>query len=163
MLNIDKYQICIALLLIFTSCSTREPQYYYPEETSQNQEPELYQRARLDYQADRQDQRIEENREVEEEVGTDEQLNQYAMNWLYGQGMGKTLTNVGTVVIFPPYAFYVLGNAGLSVLGYEPLYITNILPETSRKPVLQVFNGVTSVPGRITAKVVGEEFQEPDE
>lgn len=146
----------LCLLTCFASCSINEPHYYAPDETIPQEIP--YSRAKLNKQP--QEEKIVL---VEPEPEVDEKLDQFARNWFYGQGIGKTMTNVGTVVIFPPYAFYVLGNAGLSLAGYEPLYITNVLPEDSRKPVLKVFNGVTSVPGRINAKVAGEEFQGTNE
>src|SRR5579862_6797042 len=47
-----------------------------------------------------------------------EQLKQQGGDWLYGKGLGSTILTVGTCVVFPPYAIYVLGNAGLSMAGY---------------------------------------------
>jgi len=86
-------------------------------------------------------------------------LRTYGRHWLYGQGVGRTIVNVGTVVLFPPYALYLLGNAGLALAGYEPLYVTSALPEPARDYTLAVYDGITSVPGRITARIAGEEFQ----
>lgn len=88
-----------------------------------------------------------------------ELLKQTGGNWFYGQGIGETAVNVGTSVVFPPYAIYYLGNMALSVAGYEPLYVTNALPEDSRDAVNGVYSGVTSAPGRLTAAVAGEEFR----
>ena len=79
--------------------------------------------------------------------------------WFYGAGVGRTLANVGTIVVFPPYAFYLLGNAALEMGGYKPLHITNALPEEPRKEVLGIYNRVVSAPGRLNALVAGEEFQ----
>ncbi len=70
------------------------------------------------------------------------------------------MANVGTVVVFPPYALYLLGNAGLALAGYEPLYVTDALPGEARDAALTVYDGITSVPGRIAAGVAGEEFSE---
>ena len=78
--------------------------------------------------------------------------------WFYGQGIGTTMLNVGTVVLFPPYALYLLGNAGVAFAGYEPLYVTDALPEPAKKEVLGLYNGVTGVPGRLNALVAGERF-----
>ena len=78
--------------------------------------------------------------------------------WFYGQGIGTTMLNVGTVVLFPPYAIYLLGNAGVAFAGYEPLYVTDALPEPAKKEVLGLYNGVTGVPGRLNALVAGEQF-----
>lgn len=89
-----------------------------------------------------------------------QQLDEYTDRWLYGGGMGRTLLNVGTVVFFPPYAIYLLGNAGLAVAGYEPLYITSAIPEGPRKYVLGAYDGLTSVPGRVSASISGREFIE---
>lgn len=80
-------------------------------------------------------------------------------NWFYGQGLGETALNVGTSVVFPPYAIYYLGNMALSATGYEPLYVTNALPEEDREAVNNVYSGVTSAPGRLTAAVSGQEFR----
>lgn len=63
------------------------------------------------------------------------------------------------MVVFPPYIAYLLGNAGLALAGYEPLYVTNLLPNTPRGYVLTVYDGVTSVPGRFNAAVAGEEYK----
>ena len=87
-----------------------------------------------------------------------EQLSESARGWFYGPGIGRTALNVGTVVVFPPYALYLLGNAGLMLAGYSPLYITDAIPETPRKHVLDTYVGVTDLPGRVTALVGGEEF-----
>lgn len=81
-------------------------------------------------------------------------------SWIYGQGVGRTALNVGTVVLFPPYALYLLGNAGLQFAGYEPLYVTDALPEQSRKVVLSGVDEITSVPGRLNAAVFREEFRD---
>lgn len=86
-------------------------------------------------------------------------LRAYGHQWFYGRGVGRTIANVGTVVLFPPYALYLLGNAGLALAGYEPLYVTSALPEGARQYTLAVYDGITSVPGRVTAGLAGEEFQ----
>jgi len=91
------------------------------------------------------------------------QLNELGRNWLYGPGIGRTVANVGTVVVFPPYVFYLLGNAGLALAGFEPLYITDILPDAPKEQVLAVYDSVTSVPGRTAAAIAGEEYQEMKE
>jgi len=91
---------------------------------------------------------------------SDEQLKQYGRRWLYGGGMGRTMTNVGTVVAFPPYALYLVGNAGLSLAGYEQLSITSLVPEPARDYILGAYNGITSLPGRLAAFIAGEEFQQ---
>ena len=88
------------------------------------------------------------------------ELSNYGERWLFGGGIGRTAANVGTVVLFPPYALYLVGNAGLALAGYEPLYLTDALPEKPRGYVLDAYNGVTSVPGRMNALVAGREFQE---
>ncbi len=90
------------------------------------------------------------------------ELSEMASNWFYGPGLGKTVANVGTSIIFPPYAFYLLGNAGLEIFGKEPLHVTNALPEEPRKYVLSAYDGITSVPGRITAGVSGYNFYDKD-
>jgi hypothetical protein len=101
--------------------------------------------------------RAEKNAEAGRSSG--DELSQFGRQWFYGPGFGRTLANVGTVVLFPPYALYLLGNAGLALAGYQQLYLTSALPNPARRYVLDVYDGVTSVPGRITSTVAGEEFQ----
>lgn len=91
------------------------------------------------------------------------ELKQYGDRFLYGPGLGTSMTNIGAIAVFPPYAIYLLGNAGLSLAGFQQLYITSILPESPRKHVLDFYDGVTSVPGRLSALVAGKEYQEPAE
>ena len=78
--------------------------------------------------------------------------------WFYGQGLGVTTLNIGTAVVFPPYALYLLGNAGLQLAGYDPLYVTDALPEKPREGVMTIYNAVTSTPGQITSTIAGAEF-----
>ncbi len=93
---------------------------------------------------------------------TKELLSETAGNWFYGQGIGETALTVGTIVLFPPYAAYGVGNAALSVSGYEPLYITNALPDAGKKGFDSVYDAVTQSPGKVTAAVAGKEFRTND-
>ena len=88
-------------------------------------------------------------------------LKQYGRQWFYGHGIGKTMINVGTVVIFPPYALYLLGNAGLSLAWYEQVQLSNALPNGPREYIVGAFDELASVPGRINAAVAGENFENP--
>lgn len=85
------------------------------------------------------------------------QLEQQAESWLYGPGIGRTMLNIGTTIVFPPYGLYLLGNAGLALAGLDPVYLTDILPETPRQEVLSVYDRVASVPGRVAASIAGRE------
>ena len=87
-------------------------------------------------------------------------LAQFGHDWFYGGGIGRTALNVGTIVLFPPYALYLVGNVCLQLADQEPIYITDALPETPREGVLRVYDEFTSVPGRLAAGVSGEEFVE---
>ena len=87
-------------------------------------------------------------------------LAQFGHDWFYGGGLGRTTLNVGAVVLFPPYALYLVGNACLQLADKDPIYVTDALPEKPREGVLRVYDEFTSVPGRITAGVSGEEFVE---
>lgn len=80
-------------------------------------------------------------------------------NWLYGPGLGQTALNVGAMVVFPPYAIYVLGNSVLSMSGYEPLYVTDLLPDGERDEVNLMYDEVTTAPGRVSAALAGKEFR----
>lgn len=80
-------------------------------------------------------------------------------HWFYGQGLGTSILNVGTSIAFPPYAIYLIGNAGLDIAGLPTLYATNALPKKPRSFVLKFYDGFTSIPGRFAALIAGEEFQ----
>jgi hypothetical protein len=80
-------------------------------------------------------------------------------NWCYGEGLGVGLVNVGAVVVFPPYAAYVLGNAIIDYSGYEPLHVTALLPEKPREHYNAAYEAVTGAPGRVTAALAGKEFR----
>ncbi len=104
---------------------------------------------------------IVENAERNAETGeSDEQLREYGHRWLYGRGMGRSMANIGTVVAFPPYAFYLVGNAGLALAGYEQLHVTSLVPEPARDYILTAYDGITSLPGRLAALIAGEEYQQ---
>ena len=51
-------------------------------------------------------------------------LSEAGSNFAYGPGLGDAAVTVGTVVVFPPYALYLLGNAVLSLSGYEPVTVS---------------------------------------
>jgi len=91
-----------------------------------------------------------------------ELLGEVGENWLYGSGLGKAVVNVAGVVVFPPYAIYLLGNGLISALGYEPLYVTDALPDKERDDYNEAYESVTSVPGRLTAAVASEEYRSSD-
>ncbi len=92
----------------------------------------------------------EESNELAGEVGG---------NWLYGQGFGEALVSIGGIVLFPPYAIYLLGNGAISLSGYEPLYVTNLLPEAPRDGYNQFYDTVTSGPGRLSASFARKEYR----
>ncbi len=102
-------------------------------------------------------------REVTQKPLTPEQsgelLGEVGNNWLYGQGVGETALMVGTSIVFPPYALWVLGNAALDVSGYEPLRVSDALPEQEGKAWKDTYDAVTSSPGRLSASLAGEEFR----
>lgn len=88
-----------------------------------------------------------------------EQLKDAAHDWFYGPGLGRTMLNVGTIVIFPPYVVYLLGNAALQLGGYHPVYVSDALPEKARDGVNNAYDEVTSKPGQLTAAIAGEDSQ----
>ena len=88
------------------------------------------------------------------------ELEKQGENWLYGKGFGSTTLNVATCIVFPPYILYLLGNAGLEMAGYEPIHITDAVPEPARGGVNEVYDDVVSVPGKIAAETAGEEFRD---
>lgn len=97
---------------------------------------------------------------IKDQEKNQEKLDQYLNHWFYGHGLGQSMTNIGTVVLFPPYALYLLGNAGIVLAGYQPLYLSSALPEKSKEIVLTPYNSITSLPGRITSTLAGKDFNE---
>lgn len=89
---------------------------------------------------------------------TGELLAESVSNWWHGPGLGRTALNVGTVALFPPYLFVIAGNAALTVGGYEPIGVSALLPEQGSKAWNTVYDGVTSMPGRVTAAVSDSEY-----
>lgn len=87
------------------------------------------------------------------------QLAKAGEDWLYGPGLGRTTLNVGTVLLFPPYALYLLTNAGLALAGYDPIYITDALPEEPKETVDLVYTSITDTPGQLAATLAGENFR----
>ena len=86
-------------------------------------------------------------------------LNEVGSNWLYGQGMGETALNIGTAVIFPPYLIYLVGNAALSLSGYEPITVSRMLPEKAGDEWRETYDSVTAGPGKMAAAMAGEEYR----
>lgn len=82
-----------------------------------------------------------------------------AGNWFYGEGVGSTAITAGTVVAFPPYLIVVIGNAALSLSGYQPITVSGMLPEKAGKEWANAYDSVASGPGRLTAAVSGKEFR----
>lgn len=86
-----------------------------------------------------------------EDNNVDEKLAGMKDWWLYGPGMGKTMINMGTTLIFPPYGLYLLTNAGLSFMGLPPIKPIEAIPEGPKEVIDEAFDDIISVPGRITA------------
>ncbi len=86
-------------------------------------------------------------------------LNEVGGNFAYGPGLGDTAVNVGTVVVFPPYAIYLLSNAVLSLSGYEPVTVASMLPDESGKQWSDTYDHIVSGPGKVVAAVSGHEYR----
>lgn len=80
-------------------------------------------------------------------------------NVAYGTGMGDAALKIGTVVAFPPYALFLLSNAALSLSGYEPMSVTQLMSDSAAQDFDTVYDGVVGVPGRMTAAIAGREFR----
>jgi hypothetical protein len=94
----------------------------------------------------------------EEEPPTADEIKDISHRWFFGQGVGETIVNVGTVVVFPYYAIYLVGNAGAELMGYERLSLLGSIPDPVREPATVVYDGVTSAPGLVNSAVFGESF-----
>jgi hypothetical protein len=86
-------------------------------------------------------------------------LSEVGQNFAYGSGLGDTALAVGTVVVFPPYAIYLLGNAVLSLSGYEPVTVSSLLPEEQGKAWSSAYESVVSGPGKVVAAMAGHEYR----
>jgi len=89
-------------------------------------------------------------------------LNELGSNFAYGPGVGEAALNVGTTVLFPPYALVLVGNAVLSLSGYEPVGISSFMPEEAGDAWSGAYDQVVSAPGRVVAAVAGKEFRSRD-
>ncbi|NDC38742.1 MAG: hypothetical protein EBZ48_11925, partial [Proteobacteria bacterium] len=76
--------------------------------------------------------------------------------------LGDAAINAGAVLAFPPYLAVVLGNAALSVSGYEPLSVSGFLPEEQSKQWSQTYDNLASTPGRAAAALSGREYRTPE-
>lgn len=88
-----------------------------------------------------------------------EVLSEIGQNFAYGPGLGDAALNVGTAVVFPPYAIYLLGNALLSLGGYEPVTVASLLPEEDGKAWSRTYDSVVSGPGKVVAAMAGREYR----
>ncbi len=84
-------------------------------------------------------------------------LGEVGDSFVYGPSLGETITNVGVAILFPPYALYLVGNAILSVSGYEPVTVSSLLPEEEGKKWGDTVDTVMSGPGRMVAAMAGRE------
>ncbi len=92
-----------------------------------------------------------------------ELLGEVGRNFVYGEGLGCSMINIGSIVLFPPYAALVLGNAALGLNGYEEYWPSDLLPEQDREEWRGAYSEICSVPGRINADLYGEEFRSKEE
>jgi hypothetical protein len=88
-----------------------------------------------------------------------ELLSEVGGNFAYGPGLGDAAVTVGTVVLFPPYAVYLIGNAALSLSGYEPVTVSSLLPAAEGKQWSDTYDSVVSVPGKVVAAMAGHEYR----
>ena len=79
-----------------------------------------------------------------------------------GPGLGDAAVNLGTVVVFPPYIIYLLGNTALSLTGYEPVTVSSVLPEEQGRAWSDGYDTLVSGPGRMVAAMVGREYRSRD-
>ena len=88
-----------------------------------------------------------------------EVLGEVGSNFAYGPGLGDAAVNLGTVVVFPPYIIYLLGNTALSLTGYEPVTVSSVLPEEQGRAWSDGYDTIVSGPGRMVAAMAGREYR----
>ena len=91
-----------------------------------------------------------------------EVLGEVGSNFAYGPGLGDAAVNLGTVVVFPPYIIYLLGNTALSLTGYEPVTVSSVLPEEQGRAWSDGYDTLVSGPGRMVAAMAGREYRSRD-
>ncbi len=87
-------------------------------------------------------------------------LKEAGKNWLYGEGLGSMALNVGTAVLFPPYALFLLGNVAISASGYEPLGVSTLLNNDAKEKWQSHYSDFVSGPGRIGAMIADEDYRD---
>ncbi len=93
---------------------------------------------------------------------TGEVLTEASENFVLSSGIGGAALNIGTSILFPPYALYLIGNGVLEYAGYEGIYVTDALPEAAREKWEAGYQQLSSVPGRAIAGASGQEFRSED-
>lgn len=88
-----------------------------------------------------------------------EVLQELGSNFAYGPGLGDAAVNLGAVVLFPPYGLYLVGNAVLSLSGYEPVTVASLLPAEDGAAWSATYDEVVSGPGRVVAALSGREYR----
>jgi hypothetical protein len=87
----------------------------------------------------------------------EEVLGELGSSFIYGPTLGETAVNVGTAIAFPPYALYLVGNAILSLSGYQPVTVSTLLPDEAGRQWSETVDELYSGPGRVVAAVAGRE------
>jgi len=84
-------------------------------------------------------------------------LDEVGTSFIYGPMLGETAANIGAVVLFPPYGLYLIGNAILSLSGYETVAVSSLLSKQAGESWNGALDTVFSLPGRVVAAVAGRE------
>lgn len=90
-------------------------------------------------------------------------LNEFGKSWLYGPGIGQTTLNVSSIILFPPTALLLVTNGILTYFGAEPLGVSTLLSGESEEEWNAAYDGVISVPGRISALLAGRDYYLPQQ
>ncbi len=93
---------------------------------------------------------------------TVEVLDQSAQNWFYGNGLGDTAFKIGTSVLFPPVALVWLADVGMQATGTGSVSLKAVLPEDTSDTIIENYQAVVSVPGKVTSLVAGKEFRDQE-
>ena len=89
-------------------------------------------------------------------------LKDVSQNWVYGDGIGKSIFHVGATIAFPPYALALLGNTAISLSGYQPLGVSYFLNEEQKPGWDSFHSNLFSGPGRLISALSGEEYRTPE-
>jgi len=98
------------------------------------------------------------NKVYSKDTTTDYILKDYFNNWFYGQGVGETGLKVFSSFTFPPIFMALTANTLLDIFTGKKVEIHKSLGPDLGPVWKNTYDGITSIPGRITSIISGVEY-----